>query len=187
MPRAHWDRRARGLGATLEQPAVSCGEENLLCLEGDPYAAENILVHEFGHTIHEIGLAQVDATFQGRLEAAFADANRDGRWSGTYAMENPSEYWAEGVQSWLSCNRTNDRDHGDVNSPAAVRAHDPPLAALLAEVFGDEPWTYRRPAERPAAELSHLDGFDASSAPAFSWDALAARRQGAVGESASPR
>src|SRR5262249_2726086 len=30
-PKAYWDRRARGLGATKLRPAVSCGEENLLC------------------------------------------------------------------------------------------------------------------------------------------------------------
>jgi len=29
-PKLYWDRRARGLGATLSNPAVSCGEENLL-------------------------------------------------------------------------------------------------------------------------------------------------------------
>lgn len=175
-PRARWDRRARGLGATLERPATSCGEENLLCLEGDPYATENILIHEFAHTIHEIGLAQLDATFQKRLARAFDDAQRNGRWAGTYAMQNPAEYWAEGVQSWLCCNRTNDREHGDVNSPAAVRTHDPPLAALLAEVFGAEPWAYCRPFNRPEAQRRHLDGFDANTAPVFRWEALPKRR-----------
>jgi len=54
-PKIFWDRRARGLGATPERPTVSCGEENLLCLRGDPYQAENILVHEFAHAIHDMG------------------------------------------------------------------------------------------------------------------------------------
>ena len=43
-PARYWDRRARGLGATRSRPSVSCGEENLLCLRGDPYGTENILV-----------------------------------------------------------------------------------------------------------------------------------------------
>jgi hypothetical protein len=159
-------------GHPVARPATSCGEQNLLCMRGDPYATENILIHEFTHTIHQIGLAQVDATFQNRLEAAFKDAKQAGRWANTYAMQNPAEYWAEGVQSWLSCNRTNDREHGAVNSPASVRKHDPPLAALLAEVFGEAPRAYCRPADRPAAERQHLDGFDAESAPVFRWDAL---------------
>ena len=53
-------------GHPVAGPATSCGEENLLCMRGDPYATENILIHEFAHTIHQIGLAQVDATFQNR-------------------------------------------------------------------------------------------------------------------------
>lgn len=171
-PREHWDRRARGLGASLERPATSCGEENLLCFPGDPYASENILIHEFAHTIHQIGLVQVDPTFQKRLDEAFAHARREDRWKGSYARTNAAEYWAEGVQSWLSCNRTNDDHHGDVNSPDAVRAHDPPLAALLAEVFGDTPWSYRRPHERDAVDTAHLSGFDRSQAPHFNWDTL---------------
>ena len=91
------------------RPATSCGEENLLCFPGDPYATENILIHEFGHTIHEIGLAQADPTFQKRLDAAFAAAGDHGRWRDTYGRTNAAEYWAEGVQSWFSCNRTHDR------------------------------------------------------------------------------
>lgn len=169
-PPAYWDRRARGLGATLERPATSCGEENLLCFPGDPYAEENILIHEFAHTIHQIGLAQVDLTFEPRLRAAFAEAQQAGRWAGTYARENPAEYWAEGVQSWFSCNRTHDSEHGAVNSPAAVAEHDPPLAALLTEVFGGTPWCYVRPHDREEAGRRHLGGFDRDRGPRFDWD-----------------
>ena len=111
-PAERWNRRARGLGATDARPAVSCGEENLLCFPGDPYVGENILVHEFAHTVHEIGLRAVDPTLQKRLEAAFAGAKDRDCWRGTYALTNPAEYWAEGVQSWLGCNRTGGGIHG---------------------------------------------------------------------------
>ncbi|MFM1903110.1 MAG: hypothetical protein RLZZ440_1010 [Planctomycetota bacterium] len=171
-PADFWNRRARGLGGSPELPVTSCGEENLLCLPGDPYSRENILIHEFAHTVHQVGLAVVDPTFQQRLEAAFRQAEAEGRWDGTYARENPAEYWAEGVQSWLACNRTRDAVHGTINSAADVRAHDPPLAALLTEVLGADPWLYRRPAERPEAERAHLRGFDPASGPAFDWDRL---------------
>src|SRR5687767_6809883 len=70
----YWDRRARGLGATRARPAVSCAEENLLCYPGDPYSTENILIHEFAHAIHEMGMNTVDRTFDKRLRAAFARA-----------------------------------------------------------------------------------------------------------------
>lgn len=174
-PGPWWDRRARGLGATLHRPATSCGEENLLCFPGDPYAAENILIHEFAHTIHQIGLAEADPTFQERLDEAFAAASRERRWEKTYARENAAEYWAEGVQSWFCCNRTNDAQHGSVNSPAAVREHDPPLAALLAEVFGDDPQPYCRPQDRGDDGRRHVEGFDRSRAPRFDWDNLERR------------
>lgn len=174
-PKAFWDKRARGLGATLSRPATSCGEENLLCFPGDPYATENILIHEFAHTIHEIGLAQIDATFAHRLEEAFTAAKREGRWKNTYALESVSEYWAEAAQSWFACNRVNDGQHGPVNSPAAVRDHDPPIAALLTEVFGADPWPYQRPADRAPADRGHLTGFDADRAPRFDWANLTPR------------
>jgi len=172
-PAERWNRRARGLGATIARPAVSCGEENLLCFPGDPYVGENILIHEFAHTVHEIGLRAVDPTFQKRLEAAFALGKDRGCWRGTYALTNQAEYWAEGVQSWLGCNRTGGGIHGELNSAAAVLEHDPPLAALLTEVFGAEPWVYVVPADRPAADRRHLAGFDPAAAPRFDWAAAA--------------
>ena len=73
-PRNFWNRRARGLGATTARPAVSCGEENLLCLRGDPYSTENILLHEFAHAVHEMGLHTVDPTFDARLQQVYDSA-----------------------------------------------------------------------------------------------------------------
>src|SRR5688500_13242461 len=62
-PRIFWDRRARGLGATPQAPCVSCAEENLLDFPGDPYAEENILIHEFAHAVHQTGLVTIDPSF----------------------------------------------------------------------------------------------------------------------------
>jgi hypothetical protein len=62
-PKEYWDKRARGLGPTHQRPAVSCAEENLLNLKGDHYNTENILVHEFAHTIHLMGMNTLDPTF----------------------------------------------------------------------------------------------------------------------------
>ena len=56
QPRLYWNKRARGLGATFERPAVSCGEENLLLYPEDPYSKENILIHEFAHAMHNTGM-----------------------------------------------------------------------------------------------------------------------------------
>jgi len=170
-PPEFWNRRARGLGATREAPAVSCGEENLLGLAGDPYATENILIHEFAHVIHQMGLVTLDPAFEQELETTYQAALAQGLWKGAYAATNAAEYWAEGVQSWFDTNRENDAYHNHVNTRDELKSYDPALAALIARELGDRPWRYRRPAERPEPERSHLLGFDPASAPAFRWPA----------------
>lgn len=169
-PKDYWDKRARGLGATEARPAVSCAEENLLGYPGNPYPAENILVHEFAHAIHERGMNTVDPTFDGRLQAAYAAAQHAGLWKNTYAGSNYREYWAVGAQCWFDCSRTNDADHNQVGTRAAIKTYDPRLAALLSEVFGDRPWRYLPPAKR-SPPSPHLAGFDISKAPTFAWPA----------------
>lgn len=168
-PPAYWDKRARGLGSTTERPAVSCGEENLLEYPGDPYARENILIHEFAHTIHHQGITAVDPTFQKRLESIFAKAKLEGLWKGKYAGTNPSEYWAEGVQSWFDTNRENDHDHNHVDTREELRDYDPRLAKLVEEVFGDRDWRYQKPKDRD--KPGHLAGYDPGKAPTFEWPA----------------
>lgn len=164
-PKVFWDRRARGLGGSL----VSCAEENLLGFPGDPYSTENILIHEFGHAIHGVGLRAADPWFNARLEEAYRRAKAAGKWKGTYAGENAEEYWAEAVQDWFDNNRENDALHNHVNTRAELKAYDPDLAALCAEVFGNRPWRYQKPAQRDAAGRAHLAGFDAAQAPRFRW------------------
>ena len=167
--RVFWDRRARGLGATPSAPAVSCGEENLLCQPGDPYATENICIHEFAHAIHAMGLNTLDATFDRRLREAHHSATNAGLWKKTYGYTNPHEYWAEGVQDWFDNNRENDSLHNHVNTRAELKTYDVKLAALCEEVFGDLPWRYVKPMERSAADRAHLAGYDFAKAPRFRW------------------
>ena len=81
MDKEYWDRRARGLGGRI----CSCGEENLLNLPGDRYSKENILIHEFSHTIHNYGLRRLDDGFQKRLTDLFDAAKEKGLWKDTYA------------------------------------------------------------------------------------------------------
>lgn len=171
QPKVYWDRRARGLGATPEAPAVSCGEENLLGYAGDPYSTENILIHEFAHAIHETGLRSTDPAFNDRLAKAFHSATNQGLWKGTYAAVDRHEYWAEAVQSWFDNNRENDALHNHVNTRAELRSYDPTVAALCQEVFGDRAWRYVKPDKRPAAGQAHLTGHDPAKAPAFRWRA----------------
>lgn len=174
-PRGYWDKRARGLGATDVRPAVSCGEENLLCYEGDPYIGENILVHEFAHVIHQMGLNAVDPTFDERLQEAYAAAMEAGLWEDKYAATNHFEYWAEGVQSYFGTNREPDHEHNFVNTQQELVEYDPALAALCHEIFGDNDWQYVLPDQRDPAP-PHLAGYDPATAPSFAWDPEVLRR-----------
>ena len=165
-PREYWDRRARGLGGSRTDPICSCGEENLLAYPGDPYPTENILIHEFAHSIHLRGLVNVDPTFDDRLRQAYDDAMQAGLWKDAYAASNRNEYWAEGVQSWFDNNRPPDSSHNHVNTRRELRAYDPALAGLCEEVFGNTKLVYSKPGTRLTG---HLQGFDPGTAPTFRW------------------
>ncbi len=166
-PNYYWDLRARGLGARPPITVASCGEENLLNYPGDPYPSENILIHEFSHAIHIMGLNTVDPTFDLRLKKAFYSAREKGLWKGTYAITNREEYWAEGVQSWFDTNWTNDSQHNHIKTREQLKAYDPPLAVLLTEAFGDSDWQYTPATTR--TRLSHLQGFNPKQSPKFNW------------------
>ncbi|MDE0960891.1 MAG: hypothetical protein OSB09_08930 [Planctomycetota bacterium] len=166
-PPEYWDRRARGLGATKFRPSVSCGEENLLAMKGDPYSTENILIHEFAHAIHEMGLSTIDPTFDSRLMEAYRSAIDGGLWEGAYAATDRMEYWAEAVQCWFDTNRENDDQHNHVNTRIELKQYDPAVAALCQEIFGDGLWKYIHPTER--SEESHLREIDWERLPEFHW------------------
>ncbi len=165
-PKAWWDARARGTGGSAEDPFCSCGEENLLAYAGDPYAAENILIHEFAHNIHLRGMVNVDPTFDGRVKVAYDAAMKAGLWKGKYASVNHHEYFAEGVQSWFDDNRVNDHDHNHVHLRSQLIEYDPGLAALCREVFGDTELKYTKPTTRLHG---HLEGYVPAAAPKFVW------------------
>lgn len=168
-PPAYWNVRARGLGATRERPCVSCGAENILHNPGDPYSTESILVHEFAHAIHLIGLASVDPDFDARLAKTYQAALAKRLWKGTYASENKEEYWAEAVQSWFDTNRENDAIHNHVNTRKELKAYDPGLAALCKEVFGKNSWRYVRADHPSRRDEPHLKKLDRSQLPTFAW------------------
>jgi hypothetical protein len=166
-PKKFWDRRARGLGGSPTDPVASCAEENLLCLDGDHYDTENILIHEFAHLMHLRGVIRVDKTFDGRLKQTYENAMQAGLWKSKYAATNKNEYWAEGVQSWFDNNRPPDHDHNHVDTRKELIEYDPGLARLCKEVFGDTVLRYVRPQDRQ--NKRHLTGFDWNTAPKFEW------------------
>jgi alpha-glucosidase len=140
-PKDYWDNRARGLGGRI----TSCGEENLLNLKGDRYRNENILIHEFGHCIHQYGLKAVEPKFDGKLRATYARAVDKGLWKDTYAATNHSEYWAEGVQSYFDCNAPPNKGvHNDINTREKLAKYDTELFELIDDAFKQSEYRYVR-------------------------------------------
>ena len=183
-PKEYWDARARGLGGSRTDPVCSCGQENLLGFDGDPYATENILIHEFAHNIHYRGLDRLDDTFDDRLKKSYEAAMEAGLWKGKYASVNHAEYFAEGVQSWFDNNRQPDHDHNHVDTRAELLEYDPGLAALCAEVFGETKLVYTKPIQRLR---DHLEGYDPRRAPSFAWPESFKKVQREIREKASSR
>ncbi len=144
----YWNKRARGLGATPNRPLTSVGEENLLGLPGDRYRGESILVHEFSHSIHSMGIARLDRKFNDELGAAFQAAKDGNLWKDTYAMSNRGEYWAEGVQSYFDCNRSASPPngvHNDVATRNKLQDYDPRLFKMIDAQFKDSKWRWKPP------------------------------------------
>jgi hypothetical protein len=182
--RDFWDARARGLGGSETDPYCSCAEENLLAFAGDPYSTENILIHEFAHNMHLRGLANIDPTFDQRLEKSYRTAMANGLWKGKYASVNRQEYFAEGVQSWFDDNREFDHDHNHVNTREELVEYDPGLADLCREVFGSTELKYTKPTTRL---VDHMEGYDPTNAGQFKWPPRLLNAQQAIRQSAEQR
>lgn len=134
----NWDLRARGLGGDLNLPLTSCAEENVLAYQIDKYHAEDILIHEFAHSIHLIGLMLAVKDFDSRLKQCYENAKMRGILDSTYRVTDKEEYFAEAVQDWFNVNA--EMDHADgkhnwCNTREELEEYDPDLYNLLAEYF----------------------------------------------------
>ena len=134
----NWDLRARGLGGDLELPLTSCAEENVLAYQIDKYHAEDILIHEFAHSIHLIGLMLAVPDFDSRLKQCYENAKAKGILDNTYRITDKEEYMAEAVQDWFNVNAEmphTDGKHNWCNTREELEEYDPDLYHLLAEYF----------------------------------------------------
>jgi len=152
----NWNLRARGLGGSLEEPITSCAEENILAYQIDKYHAEDILIHEFAHAIHLIGILQVEPDINDRIQACMDKALAKGLWKDTYAGTVYEEYWAEGVQDWFNVNAEMpyaDGKHNPVNTREELKEYDPDLWELLSKYF---PETNLQISKHAKVDLYHV-------------------------------
>jgi hypothetical protein len=151
-----WDKTTRGLGATVDIPVVSGAEENLLCYPppssnisapddptADGYHGENIFVHEFSHTIKQMGIEAINPQFRQQVQNAYQHAKDGGLWHDTYSMQDAEEYWAEGVESYFDANllvHPPNGIHNEINTRAKLKGYDPQLYDLIDGAFHGGSW-----------------------------------------------
>ena len=124
-----FDTGTRGLGGG---DMCSIGEENLLCLPVQSYRQEDVLIHEFSHSIKD----HLPREQSVAIDAAFDGASSHSLYpTGIYMIRDSQEYWAEGTQVWFEATRRSDVN-GGFNTPAALRGHDPKLFDALQRVYG---------------------------------------------------
>jgi hypothetical protein len=119
-----------GIGATFALPISSTSEENAMCADHprDFYHADyGLHIHEFTHSLENLGLRFVDPTWNDRRDETYNAAMADGLWAYTYANTNSKEYLAEGAVSFFNArlDQIATREH--------LRSYDSGLANLLAE------------------------------------------------------
>ena len=129
-----WDADTRGIGGTRRIPTTSVGEENLLKLSPDPYRGEDILTHEFAHSVYLIGIAPSERR---AVQAAYAAARESKVWGeATYAASNVEEYFAEASQAFYDAGQAaNTKINNGVATREALRRADPGLEKILASIY----------------------------------------------------
>jgi len=136
-PDVDWDMLP-GVGAVLGRPVTSTSEENVLCYGSDRYRGFSVLIHEFAHSIHLIGLNSIDPDFENRLRLAYETAIASGLWAGTYSALNDYEYWAEGVGIWFNAHWSASNSPGVVDTREELAQYDDGLYRLIREFFTED-------------------------------------------------
>ena len=102
-----------------------------------------MLVHEFAHTIDNLGLKTIGDSWRSRLFETYRAAMDAGLWQDCeldcYAATNSDEYFAEGTQHYFNVNWDNTESalHNHVDTRDELAAYDPALYQLMLEVYAD--------------------------------------------------
>ena len=160
-------RHVEGFGGEMANPHSSISESNLIRLRSGRYATmyphEMILVHEFGHAVHLVGIDGLeDQTLSQEIKFCYQHAKDEGLWPDTYAISNHEEYFATLGTVWFNVMQEGvdgkwDGIRGPVNTREELRMYDPMAYALMQKLYPDTvlpaPWDH------------NVDRFDISGAP----------------------
>ena len=150
------NRPIEGYGGEWDNPACSISEMNVLrCKTGNyktRYLDESILVHEFAHGIHLIGIEGLeDKTLANEIRSIYEKAKLAGKWPKTYAISNYEEYFATLTTIWFnvmaeSADGSWDGTRGPVNTREELYEYDRDAYEFFKRIYPEinlpEPWNY---------------------------------------------
>lgn len=136
-----------GGGGVPGRPTTTC-ERNLIGFDDPYFGRMSVLIHEFGHTIQNLGLDQqafndvLNAYVEAQANHLFTRA--DGV-STSYMMSNSMEFFAEGTTTWF--NAADPKN--PANSPEELgrdflKQYDPQYFQILRKMYPDDAWVYPR-------------------------------------------
>jgi len=136
-----------GGGAVVGRPTAAC-ESNLIGVQDPYYGRMSVFIHEFGHTIQNLG---IDAATFNKILTAYSNAQSaklftkaDGV-STSYMMSNYMEFFAEGTGNWFNAaDPTNPANSPEEQGRSFIKNYDVELYQILAGIYPDDQWDYPR-------------------------------------------
>ena len=140
-------------GSEYNGGVSSIAEKNVIrVLEGENqtgYRNENILVHEFGHSVKLLGMDLLeDQSLHDEFISLYNSRKALGMWPNTYAISNEDEFFATMCTIWFSVMEESpdwtDGTRGPINTREDLLKYDPETYAFFEKIFPaeylDDPW-----------------------------------------------
>jgi serralysin len=125
---------------TLNPPILLLCEDNLLKTKFDPYnGKESVLIHEFAHMIHGLGLTSAEKKAVNKIyKSAKAKGiyTKNDKGGDTYMMSNQYEFYAVMTEVWFeSHNPKNPSMSQELISRESIKEKLPEMYELLKNIY----------------------------------------------------
>ena len=121
---------AIGLGGTVQRPTSA--------IVGSTIGTSDVLIHEFGHVIKSLGVANAEELIR-EYETAYIHAKQTGLWAdSTYAISNPEEYFACMSAIWFETGSEGTGESSQVNTREEMKIYDPKTYAFFEKLYPSE-------------------------------------------------
>lgn len=129
-----------GGGGVIGRPITAICEDNLLKTEKDPYyGKEDILTHEFAHTIHILGMSDIDKKKVSTLYKAAKESgkfNKNRHAEAAYMMANEEEFFACLSAVWFNVQNPQSASLSPkLKSREAIRLNLPDMYSFLESIY----------------------------------------------------